>query len=103
MVKTNSLPLLFLNELKGFFPLKFISLMKSISAASFYNNQIIHFSHSSTQFSVQFCILIGIFTEKQFLQIYLLFVVLVVFNPSRVWIFELFNMQNSGDTQESLP
>lgn len=87
MVKTNSLSLLFLNELKGFFPLKFISLMKSIFAASFYNNQVIHFSHSSTLFSVQFYILIGIFTEKQFLQIYLLFVVLVVFNLSRVWIF----------------
>lgn len=87
MVKTNSLSLLFLNELKGFFPLKFISLMKYIFAASFYNDQIIHFSHSSTLLSVQFYILIGIFTEKQFLQIYLLFVVLVVFNLSRVWIF----------------
>lgn len=103
MVKTNSLPLLFLNELKGFFPLKFVSLIKYIFAASFYNNQIIHFSHSSTLFSVQFYILIGIFTEKQFLQIHLLFVILVVFNLSRIWMFQQFNMQNSGDIQESLP
>ena len=80
-------PYYFWMSWRGFFPLKFVSLIKNIFAASSYNNQIIHFSHSSTLFSVQFYILIGIFTEKQFLQIRLLFVISVVFNLSRIWMF----------------